>query len=289
MTRRDILTAVPVAFRPDGSLDLAGSREILEYVARSGNEGAFVLGTTGEFPSLSFEERGELARASVEILSPVMRVVVHVGAASTYEALRYVAQAREAGATEVAAITPFYLAATDAAIYEYYRAIAEAADGLDVYVYVYRAVSGNFINNELMSRLALLPHVVGAKVSDEPLAQIAAYRSVVPESFLIYTGSDRDLARAEKYGAQGVVSGISSVLPKPFRALAAAADSGDQVALDRAQADVDDAVDSVQGNMARMKAAYRALGVNGGTVRMAIEEPDAGSIAEIERAVAAYR
>ncbi|MEX1077630.1 MAG: dihydrodipicolinate synthase family protein [Homoserinimonas sp.] len=289
MTRRDILTAVPVAFRADGSLDRAGSREILEYVARSGNEGAFVLGTTGEFPSLSFDERGELARDSVEILAPVMRVVVHVGAASTYEALRYVAQAREAGATEIAAITPYYLAATDAAIYEYYRAIAEASDGLGLYAYVYRAVSGNFINNELMARLALLPNVVGAKVSDEPLAQIAAYRSVVPESFLLYTGSDRDLARAGKYGAQGVVSGISSVLPKPFRALAAAAAGGDQATLERAQSDVDDAVDSIQGNMARMKAAYRLLGVNGGTVRMAIEQPDADSLAEIERAIAAYR
>lgn len=288
MTRRDILTAVPVAFHEDGRLDLDGSREILEYVAKSGNEGAFVLGTTGEFPSLSFEERGTLTELSLRILSPVMRVVVHVGGASTYEALRYLQQAREAGATEVAILTPYYLKATDAALLDYYTRLSAAADGIDIYIYVFRAVSGNFVSNELMARLAQLPGVVGAKVSDEPLEQLAAYRAVVPDSFIIYTGGDRDLARAEKFGAQGVISGISSVLPKPFRALAAAAATGDAEALAVAQKAVDDAVDTIQGNMGRMKAAYRALGINGGTVRMAIEAPSADAVREIERVVEAY-
>ncbi|PPL19350.1 dihydrodipicolinate synthase family protein [Microterricola pindariensis] len=288
MTRRDILTAVPVAFHEDGRLDLDGSREILEYVAKSGNEGAFVLGTTGEFPALSFEERGALTALSLEVLAPVMRVVVHVGGASVYDALRYLQQAREAGATEVAVLTPYYLKATDAALLDYFSQISAAADGIDVYVYVFRAVSGNFVSNELMARIAQLPNFVGAKVSDEPLEQLAAYRAVVPESFLIYTGGDRDLARAERYGAQGVISGISSVLPKPFRALAAAAATGDAQAIAAAQRDVDDAVDTVQGNMGRMKAAYRALGIRGGTVRMAIEAPSAETVREIERVVAAY-
>jgi 4-hydroxy-tetrahydrodipicolinate synthase len=288
MTRRDILTAVPVAFHEDGRLDLDGSREILEYIAKSGNEGALVLGTTGEFPSLSFEERGALTELSMRVLSPVMRVVVHVGGASTYEALRYLQQAREAGATEVAILTPYYLKATDAALLDYYTQLSAAAAGLDIYIYVFRSVSGNFVSNELMARLARLPNVVGAKVSDEPLEQLAAYRAVVPESFILYTGADRDLARAERFGAQGVISGISSVLPKPFRALAAAAASGDAEALAVAQKAVDDAVDTIQGNMGRMKAAYRALGVNGGTVRMAIEAPDEAAVREIERVVEAY-
>lgn len=288
MTRRDILTAVPVAFHDDGRLDLAGSREILEYVAKSGNEGAFVLGTTGEFPSLSFDERGALTELSLEVLAPVMRVVVHIGGASVYDALRYLEQARAAGATEVAVLTPYYLKATDAALLDYFTQISAAADGIDVYVYVFRAVSGNFVSNELMARVAQLPNFVGAKVSDEPLEQLAAYRAVVPESFLIYTGGDRDLARAERFGAQGVISGISSVLPKPFRALAAAAETGDAQTLAAAQKAVDDAVDTVQGNMGRMKAAYRELGINGGTVRMAIEAPSEADLLEIARVVKAY-
>jgi 4-hydroxy-tetrahydrodipicolinate synthase len=289
MRTREILTAVPVAFHENGDLDLDGSREILRFVAASGNEGAFVLGTTGEFPSLTFEERTALVTASVEELSPRMRVVVHVGAASTHEALRLVAQAREAGAKEIAVLTPYYLKATDKALLDYFTAVANAADGLDVFIYVFRAVSGNFISNELMATLATLPNVVGAKVSDEPLEQIRAYRDVVPEDFLIYTGSDRDLGRAADYGAQGVISGVSSVLPKPFRALAAAHDSGDAAEIEKAQRSVDEVVDAIAGNMGRMKAAYALLGVRGGTTRMAIEAPSDEALAEIERVVALYR
>ncbi|MDQ4213492.1 dihydrodipicolinate synthase family protein [Microbacterium capsulatum] len=285
MSRRDIITAVPVAFAADGALDLEGSREILRFVAQSGNEGAFVLGTTGEFPALSYEERVALTRASVEELGSSMRVIVHVGAPSLYEVLRLIASVREAGATEIAVITPYYLAASDEGLYEFYQQVSAASEGLDVYVYVFRARTGNFVSAELMARLAQLPNIVGAKISDEPLSQIAAYRAVVADEFLLYTGSDRDLATAAEVGAQGVVSGISSVLPKPFRALRDAAESGDANRIADAQVGVDAAVDAIRGDMARMKAAYALLGVAAGTVRMAIDAPDADGLAEVENAV----
>lgn len=284
MTRRDILTAVPVAFHADGSLDLEGSRAILRFVAESGNEGGFVLGTTGEFPALSYDERVALTRASIEELADHMRVIVHVGASSLFEVLRLLSAARTAGATEVAVITPYYLSASDEGLYEFYRAVSDAADDIDVYVYVFRARTGNFVSNELMSRLAELPNIVGAKVSDEPLAQIAAYRAVVPGDFVIYTGSDRDLAMAGNHGAQGVISGVSSVLPKPFRALREAAASGDAEALAAAQADVDLAVGAVRGDMARMKYVYGLRGIPAGTVRMAVDAPDAQAQAELKDA-----
>jgi len=283
MTRRDILTAVPVAFHEDGRLDLEGSRDILRYVAASGNEGAFVLGTTGEFPSLSFEERGQLTALSLEELSPVMRVVVHVGAPSLYEVLRLIGQARDLGATEIAVLTPYYLPSTDDALREFFTAVDAASAGLAVYIYVYQKRSGNFVSVDLMAELAQLPNIVGAKVSEEPLALIAQYRAVVPEGFLLYTGADAELAAAADAGAQGVISGISSVLPKPFRALAAAADSGDPARLAAAQADVDTVVSAIAGDMGRMKAAYRLLGINGGTTRMAIAPPSADALAEIAR------
>ncbi|WP_430593088.1 dihydrodipicolinate synthase family protein [Humidisolicoccus flavus] len=285
MTKRDVLTAVPVAFHEDGALDIDGSREILQFVAKSGNEGAFVLGTTGEFVSLSFDERASLTKLSVDELGEHMRVVVHVGAASLFETLRLLDVARDAGAKEVAVITPYFLPATDQALRDYYTAISAAADGLGVFIYVYKQRSGNFVSTALLAELSKLPNIIGAKVSEQPMSQIADYRSVVADDFLLYTGADRELGIAADNGAQGVISGISSVLPKPFRALVAALDSGDSAAVDAAQGDVDLAVDTIQGNMGRMKAAYRVLGVNGGTTRMAIEAPDEAAVSEIERVV----
>lgn len=82
---------------------------------------------------------------------------------------------------------------------------------------------------------------------------------------------------------------VSSVLPKPFRALAAAADGGDAARLTEAQAAVDDVVGVIGGDMARMKAAYRSLGIADGVCRMALTEPDGAALAAIDRVLAAYR
>jgi dihydrodipicolinate synthase/N-acetylneuraminate lyase len=286
MSTPSVITATPTAFHADGSLDEDGSRAIFEYVARSGNEGVFVLGTTGEFPSLSMEERGRLASIAVETLGSSMRVVVHVGASSAFEVLGHIERARSAGAREIAVLTPYYLRATDTAMIDFFRTVSAASDGLDVFVYAYARRTGNTVSAQLMSALAQLPHIVGAKVSEEPLEQLAAYRAVVPDDFLLYTGADRDILRIGDVGAQGVVSGVSSVLPRPFRAAAALAGSDDGRARHEAQLAIDEVCDAVGGDMARMKVAYTLLGVPvGTTTRMAIEPPDAAALELVQGTV----
>ena len=217
MTRRDILTAIPTAFDADGSLDLEGSRAIFRYAARSGNEGAFVLGTTGEFPAIDDREFRDVVEAAIAELDDVTRVVVHVGAPSAFEAVRRVRIARELGAREFAAITPYYFVSSDEALYAYYAALSEAVGDGELYVYNYPKRTGNDVSPELLARIARLPNVVGVKASELTLDQIAAYRAAAPDGFVVYTGADRDLVAAGERGADGVVSGVSSVLPKPFR------------------------------------------------------------------------
>ncbi|GGD65152.1 dihydrodipicolinate synthase family protein [Microbacterium murale] len=289
MTRYDILTAIPTAFHRDGSLDLEGSRAIFRFVGESGNEGAFVLGTTGEFPAVDMAEFTSLIEAALAELADLMRVVVHVGQPSTFEAVRLTRIARDLGATEFAALTPYYLRSTDDAIFDYFQAVSDAVGDGRLYVYIYPARSGNPVSPELLVRLSALPNVVGAKISELSLEEIAAYRAVVPEGFELYTGADRDLIAAVGAGAQGVVSGVSSVTPKPFRALADAARSGDAAAIAAAQADVDEVVSLIGGDMARMKEGYRALGVTDTHCRMAIAEPTDAEREAVAQVVARHR
>ncbi|MGO1507400.1 MAG: dihydrodipicolinate synthase family protein [Microbacteriaceae bacterium] len=289
MTRYDILTAIPTAFRRDGSLDIEGSRAIFRFVGKSGNEGAFVLGTTGEFPSVDAGEFTSLVEAALAELADKMRVIVHVGQASAFEAVRLTRIARDLGATEFAALTPYYLSSTDDAIFDYFQTVSDAVGAGRLYVYIYPARSGNPVSPELLVRLSGLPNVVGAKISELSLEDIAAYRAVVPSDFDLYTGADRDLIAAVEVGAQGVVSGVSSVTPKPFRALADAGRSGDTAAIAAAQADVDDVVSLIGGDMARMKEAYRVLGVTDAQCRMAIAEPTDAEREAVAQVVAKHR
>ena len=289
MTRYDILTAVPTAVRRDGSLDLEGSRAIFRFVGDSGNEGAFILGTTGEFPAVDVAEFTALVAAAVEELQDRMRVIVHVGQPSTFEAVRLVEIAKGLDVTEFAALTPYYLKSTEDAIFDYFQAVSDAVGDGRLYVYIYPARSGNTVSPELLVRLAALPNIVGAKLSELSLDEIAAYRAVVPADFELYTGADRDLIAAVDAGAQGVVSGVSSVTPKPFRALADAGRSGDAEAIAAAQAAVDDVVSLIGGDMARMKEAYRVLDVVDAYCRMAIAEPTAAERTAVAEVVAAHR
>lgn len=288
MTRRDILTAIPTAFHDGGALDLEGSRAIFRHVARSGNEGAFVLGTTGEFPAVHDDEFSLLVEAALAELAPVMRIVVHVGAPSAFEAVRRARIAKELGATEFAAVTPYYLPASDDAMHDYYAAISDAVDDGELYVYAYPARSGNAVSPALLARIATLGNVVGVKASELTLDDIAAYRAAVPDGFVVYTGADRDLVAAGECGADGVVSGVSSVLPKPFRALVDAAGSGDASRIAEAQRAVDDVVSVIGGDMPRMKAALRLMGIVDARCRMALDEPDEAALAEIARVVDAH-
>lgn len=289
MTRYDILTAIPTAFHRDGSLDLEGSRAIFRFVGRSGNEGAFVLGTTGEFPAVDVAEFTDLVAAALDELQDRMRVIVHVGQPSTFEAVRLVGIARGLGATEFAALTPYYLKSSEDSIFEYFERVSDAVGDGRLYVYIYPARSGNPVSVALLARLAQLPNVVGAKISELSLEEIAAYRAAVPADFDLYTGADRDLIAAVEVGAQGVVSGVSSVTPKPFRALADAGRAGDASAIAAAQAAVDDVVSLIGGDMARMKEAYRVLDVVDTHCRMAIAEPTDAQREEVARVVAAHR
>lgn len=285
--RRDVLTAVPVSFTREGAVDLKGSREILEFVAASGVQGAFVLGTTGEFAALSREERRDLATLSLEVLSG-LTVVVHVGAPSLYEVLHLIEDAVDSGATTIAVLTPYYLPASDEAVFRFYESVALATTGLRVFAYLFEARTGIRVSPELLARIAELPNIVGAKLSGESLESVSEYRAAVPEGFELFTGADRDLAKAADHGAQGVVSGIASVFPRPFLELVAALESGDQTRIDAAQDAVNDVVDTVIGDPARMKAGLALQGVNAGFSRMALDEPSEETMAELRRAVESY-
>ncbi|GAB1817706.1 dihydrodipicolinate synthase family protein [Herbidospora sp. RD11066] len=278
----DIITAVPVSFTDDGFLDLTGSREILEYVAASGVQGAFVLGTTGEFPALSIAERNAVAALSVEVLRG-LRVIIHVGANSVFEVAQLIAGARTAGAREIAVLTPYYLPAPAEEVYAYFREVTALADGLDVFVYLFEARTGVPVDAELLVRLAALPNVVGVKVSGESVDRLAGYRTRLPEDFLVYSGSDADFAAAVRRGADGIVSGVASAFAKPFVAMRKALLAGDADEVARLQDDVDEAVDAIRGEATRMLAVHRIAGRRVGRSRMPIPEPDEIALKRLAR------
>jgi 4-hydroxy-tetrahydrodipicolinate synthase len=284
---RKILTAVPVGFTRNGDVDLRASREILRFVAASGVQGGFAIGTTGEFASLDRRERQVLGAISLEELAG-LETVIHVGAPSAYEALRLLADARDLGATRVAVITPYYLPTSDSAVLGFFAAVSAAAEGMSVFVYIFQARTGFAVSDELLAKLANLPNIVGAKVSGDPIERLDAYRSAVPDSFELMTGSDADLGIVPEHGGSGVVSGVASAFPEPFVRLAKAAESNDDTGFAAAQSQIDDVVALISGDPARMKETLRMRGIDAGYSRMALDDPAPDVVAALRRAIREY-
>jgi 4-hydroxy-tetrahydrodipicolinate synthase len=282
-----VLVALPTIFTPDGDLDLDGATAVAALVAASRADGAFVAGTTGEFPALEASERIALFSAAQQALGG-KRLIAHIGAGSTRQALELMAEAQTIGISEFAALTPYYLPSSPAATYEHFARISAAAAGSRIYVYLFEQRTTTHVTPNELARIAELPGIVGVKLSGIPLDLVLEYRAATPDDFEVFTGNDADFPVVGSHGIDGVVSGVASVFPETFDRMIDALVSGDADAIAAAHAEVLDVVTVISGDIQRIKIGLDLRGVGGTPVRMAIEEPSAGVLAELKRAVEAY-
>lgn len=286
---RRLLVALPTMFSFDGELDLDATARAGELVARSRADGAFVAGTTGEFLALEPSERRAVFATQRAALGS-KRLIAHIGAGSTRQAIAMMEDALSSGITEFAALTPYYLPGTPRATYDHFKAISSAAAGrARIYVYLFLARTTTAVTGEELARIAELPGIVGAKVSGFDLPAVMEYRRATPPEFEVFTGNDADFPVAEANGIDGVVSGVASCFPATFDRMIAALESGDAETIAAAQTQVLEVVELIAGDIARIKIALAAQGIGGSTVRMAIEQPASDVVTAIRNAVATYQ
>jgi 4-hydroxy-tetrahydrodipicolinate synthase len=257
-----IAAALTTPFDRDDEVDLGGVRALTEFTIGAGIPAVFVAGTNGEFPALDDGERLDVISTALEAAGPA-RVIAHVGAATTRQALRLTAEARRRGAERLAVITPYFVPAGQQRLVEHFERCAKAADGADVYVYVFPALAGTVVPPSLLSRLGKIDGVVGVKVSGAGTDVVRAYADATPPGFEVWSGNDGELPEVMVAGGTGIVSGNAGALPSLFAQLP---DSQKAVRI---------AVDTVQGSIANIKHLLDLQGLPGGRCRMAIDAPDA--------------
>jgi 4-hydroxy-tetrahydrodipicolinate synthase len=277
-----VFAAVPTPFTADGSLDHAGARRLLQFLADR-VDGLFVAGTTGEFPALDADERLFLIEAALEVAGPG-RVIAHIGAPDAYHATRLAREAALLGATRIAAITPYYAAATPAEVTSYYSRIREAAPLAELYAYIFPERTGLTVAPRQFCELADEVGLAGAKFSGGAARNVAACAAERP-ALRIFSGDDSDLAATLRAGGAGVISARSSAYPEVFAALSAAlATPGAEGAAEARQADVS-AIVALGASVGLVKEALRLRGFGPMTARMPASEPDEATAARVAELV----
>ncbi|MFI9839931.1 dihydrodipicolinate synthase family protein [Nonomuraea sp. NPDC051941] len=268
--RAEILSAVPTFFDEAGELDHATAKAHFTDLA-SRVDGVFVCGTTGEFPALDRAERRAVTETALAVFGPD-RVVVHVGAAATREAVALTRDAVAMGARRLATLTPYYLPADNGAVLRHFAAVTTAAGPAAVYGYLFSERSGVVVEPADFAAMVAETGLAGAKLSGLAADRFAEYRAALPASAGLWSGSDTRLAEVVRGGGNGVVSGLSSAFPDPFARLADAVAAGDAEAERSKQARVDEVLAALGGTVEGIKLALSLLGRGTGALRMPAPE-----------------
>jgi 4-hydroxy-tetrahydrodipicolinate synthase len=220
------LVAIVTPMQDGGELDLDAFRKLIDWHISEGTDGIVVVGTTGESPTVDFEEHRLLIKTAVSHAAGRVPVIAGTGANSTREAIELAAYAKQAGADMSLTVVPYYNKPTQEGLYRHFRAIAEAVD-LPHILYNVPGRTVADLGNDTTLRLAEIPNIVGIKDATGNLERGADLMRRKPREFLVFSGDDATALALMLLGGDGVISVTANAAPRLMHEMCAAALKGD--------------------------------------------------------------
>lgn len=212
----------------DHTLDLAGLERLIEHVIAGGVHGIFILGTTGEAQSLSFDLRAKMVVETAKRLKKRLPLLVGISDTSIADSVRLAEIAKEHGADAVVSAHPYYYATAQTEMIEFYNKLI---DQLPLPIYLYNMPSHTKVSfaPETLKEIAKNKKVIGFKDSSANGAffQAVLYEMRDREDFSIFVGPEEMTAETVLLGGAGGVNGGANMFPKLYVDLYNAAVVGD--------------------------------------------------------------
>jgi 4-hydroxy-tetrahydrodipicolinate synthase len=257
-----VLTAMVTAFHDDGSVDLDGTARVAEHLVDHGHDGVVVSGTTGESPTTSTAEDGQILQAVLEAVGDRATVVAGVGTNNTSHSVELATQAEKLGAHGVLLVTPYYNKPTQEGVAAHFETVA-AASGLPVLLYDIPGRTGVTIAEDTYRRVAGNNDRIVA-VKDAVGDLFRGVRIMADTGLAFYSGDDVLNLGWLTHGGCGIVSVVGHVAGDRYAAMVDAVDRGDLASALSTYRDLVPVVTAVmstaQGAMTA-KAAMQLLGV----------------------------
>jgi len=220
------LVAIVTPMEEDGELDLDAFRRLIDWHISEGTDGIVVVGTTGESPTVDFDEHHLLIKTAVEHAAKRVPVIAGTGANATREAIELAAYAKQVGADMSLSVVPYYNKPTQEGLYRHFRAIAEAV-AIPHIVYNVPGRTVADLQTDTTLRLAQIPNIVGIKDATANLERGADLLRRRPGDFLVFSGDDATGLALMLLGGHGVISVTANAAPRMMHEMCAAALAGD--------------------------------------------------------------
>jgi 4-hydroxy-tetrahydrodipicolinate synthase len=256
-----VLTAMATAFADDGSVDLEGTAAIARHLVDNGSDGVVVSGTTGESPTTTVVEDGQILSAVKDAVGDRATVIAGVGTNATAHSVELALQAEKVGVDGLLLVTPYYNKPSQAGVLHHFRSVVETTS-VPVMLYDVPGRTGTQIGLDTYAEAITWDPVVAVK---DAVGDYVRGVQLIEMGYALYSGDDVANLGWMAHGAAGFVSVVSHAAGKEFAAMADAFESGDHAGALRIFTRLVPAIEAMMGvpnyGATTAKAALQLLGV----------------------------
>ena len=215
----EVITAMVTPFDENGNVDYNQVAELAVYLADNGSDGILVAGSTGESPTLTFEEEAELLSCVKSAVGNTVKVIIGAGSNSTKTAIECSKRVEKIGADAILQVVPYYNKPSQAGMIEHFSSVAKAVD-MPILLYNIPGRTGVNMLPDTVAQLAEnYKNIVALKQSNMDLDLISELKSKVPSDFALYSGDDSLTLPMLALGVHGVVSVASHIVGKEIKSM----------------------------------------------------------------------
>ena len=275
MELKGTYTALITPFKTDG-VDYDGLRQLINFQIENEIDGLLLLGTTGEAPTLTWEEQEEVLKVAVEEIAGRVPLMVGTGTNATQKTIDNTKKAKRLGADIALVVTPYYNKPTDEGIYRHFKAITENVD-IPVVVYNIQGRTSKNIETATLKRISELNNIIGVKEASGNINQMMDVINTIVKSnprFSVMCGDDALTLPLISLGGRGIISVVSNVIPNRVVHMVNAALRGDFEMARKIHFDILPLVKGmfIETNPIPVKTAMNMLSMPSGIVRLPLYE-----------------
>ena len=212
-----VMAAMVTPFADDGSVNYGIAEKLAVHLIENGNDGLVICGTTGESPSLTWDEEYKLFKVVKQAVGDRGKIIAGTGSNSTQEAISATQKAARLGVDGSLQVVPYYNKPPQEGLYQHFKAIAQACPELPIMLYNVPSRTSCNLEASTVAKLSQISNISAIKEASGDLEQVCQIRRLTPPSFAIYSGEDSLTLPMLTVGAVGVVSVASHFVGKQMQ------------------------------------------------------------------------
>jgi 4-hydroxy-tetrahydrodipicolinate synthase len=283
--------ALVTPFDKNGEVDFKSLENVINHVIKGGVEYVVSLGTTGETPALSPEEKSQIVKHTIKVVKKRVPVVVGIGGNSTREVVNTIKDYDLNGIDAILSVSPYYNKPSQRGIFEHYKAVG-AASPLPVIVYNVPGRTSSNITAETTLKLAReVKSIIAVKEASGNMDQIMQIIKHKPKDFLVISGDDLITLPIIASGGDGVISVIANAFPAEFSEMTRQSLAGDFSKARKLQYVLDEFIRLIfaDGNPAGVKCVLNIMKIAPPYVRLPLVEINAQVEAGLKAEYSKYK